>query len=399
MCRTCDLANPEGLPHEAGLSPEESRSLESQGFPEPGGLSRLVTHFGPGPEGPGGMSSALRAYAGLTLEGYRFQFVTTYDPALPAHSLAPFLRALGRLAVFPRAQFGITHFHLSKGGSFVREGMLLLLARARGLPICATIHSGAFPDYMTRHATLVRTVLSRADRVLVLSEPVRDLIQARLGIRDVMVLPNLVQLLHTGMTPAHCPPRVLFGGNVSTAKGVDTLLESWSLVRNRVPEAELVIAGPSRDVLPRPVPGVSWMGPVPHPRLLELLGASRVAVLPSRWEGMPMFALEAMALGRPLVATAVGTLPALVQDCGILVPVGDVSGLADALTVYLLDPARADQAGKKARERIESDFSPDGIARELKSIYDSLSRSVPCVGAPGALKQRKGVRKGEKPGA
>ena len=139
------------------------------------------------------------------------------------------------------------------------------------------------------------------------------------------------------------------------------------------------------------------MGPVPHPRLLELLESSRVAVLPSRWEGMPMFALEAMTLGRPLVATAVGTLPALVRDCGILVPVGDAAHLADALAAYLLDPARADQAGRTARERIESDFSPDGIARELKSIYDSLSRSVPRVGAPGALEQRKSVPNGRKP--
>lgn len=345
------------------------------------------------------MSSALRSYAGLTLGGYRFQFVTTYGPDLPVHSLVPFLRALGRLAVLPRDRFGIAHFHLSKGGSFVREGILLLLARARGLPICATIHSGAFPDFMARHATLVRTVLSRADRVLVLSESVRDQVQARLGIRDVMVLPNLVQPVHTARTPAQCPPQVLFGGNVSTAKGVDTLLESWPLVRDRVPEADLVIAGPSRGLPPRPVPGVTWMGPVPHPRLLELLGSSRVAVLPSRWEGMPMFALEAMALGRPLVATAVGTLPALVRDCGILVPVGDAALLADALAVYLLDPARADQAGKTARERIESEFSPEGIARELESIYDSLPRSVSRVGAPGALKQRKGVRNGKKSGS
>ena len=85
-----------------------------------------------------------------------------------------------------------------------------------------------------------------------------------------------------------------------------------------------------------------------------------------------MFALEAMAMGRPLVATAVGTLPTLVQGCGTLVPVGDASGLADALISYLRDPATADQAGKTARARIESDFSSEETARVLKRIYDSL---------------------------
>jgi asparagine synthase (glutamine-hydrolysing) len=343
-----------------------------RGFAPSSDRPHIVTHFGPNPDGPGGMSSIIREYSALNLEGYRQQFVTTFHPDYLLHSLGPFLRASWKILSQPKSSFGIAHFHLSKGGSFIREGLLLILAHARSLPCCVSIHSGAFPRFMHAHPRLVKTILSRADRILVLSPAsAMNLTQLNNSIR-ITVVPNLVHLGPQGSAPGKCAPRVLFGGDVSIDKGIDVLLRCWPDVLASQPECELVIAGPPRGFRPRPYQSVVWLGQVSRKRVFELLNESRVAVLPSRSEGMPMFVLEAMSMGRPVVASAVGTLGELLLNCGTVVPPSDPAALAHALLQYLLNPDLSDRVGSAARSKIEQSFSPRVIAGVLRDIYDSL---------------------------
>jgi len=318
------------------------------------------------------MSSVLRTYASLPLARHRFRFVTTYHPDYLLWSFGPFLRAFWLLCTRSQHDLGISHFHLSTRGSFVREGILVSLARHRGLPVCVTIHSGGFPGFLASFPRTVRTVLARADRILVLGKSIQDEIGNRTGITAVHVFPNAVLLPETFLPPSQCEHRVVFGGDVCIEKGVDVLLQAWPEVRQTVPDAELVIAGPCRGIRPRTLPGVEWPGPVPSRRLLQILAGSRVAVLPSRAEGMPMFVLEAMAQGRPVVATPVGTLPEILVDAGTIVPVGDSGRLAAALISYLMDCGFADRAGDAGRMRIKKDFGVHRTAQVLEHMYEGL---------------------------
>jgi len=356
---------------------------ESRASAEP---LRVVTHFGPGPDGPGGMSSVLRNYAAFPLQRHRFQFVTTYHPHYRLWSLRPFLQALWLLSTRPTQEIGIAHFHVSARGSFVREGILVGWARKRGVPTCVTIHSGDFPAFLAAHPRTVLSVLSHADRVLVLGNNVRAELERVTGISDTRVLPNAVHLGPPTQAPGECPPHVLFGGNISGEKGVDTLLACWPSVLKAVPESRLLVAGPFSDIQPRPLRGVEWLGPVTSDELLDLLARSRVAVLPSRKEGMPMFVLEAMAQGRPVVATAVGTIPDILADAGTVIPAGDGDALVAGLTTYLLDPARADRAGEEGRERVRKYFTSEQVARALEQVYDSLDDEK-VSGDPSSLRQ------------
>ena len=105
-----------------------------------------------------------------------------------------------------------------------------------------------------------------------------------------------------------------------------------------------------------------------------LLASIDVLVLSSRWEGLPMVLLEAMAMGRAVVATEVGGIPGVVRhgENGWLVPPGDASALAEAIARLARDPALRERMGRAARRTIEARFDGAEMARRLDRIYEEV---------------------------
>ena len=98
--------------------------------------------------------------------------------------------------------------------------------------------------------------------------------------------------------------------------------------------------------------------------------------LSSRFEGLPIALLEAMAAGRPCVATTVGGVPEVVTsgEDGVLVPPGDPDALAGVLTQLLTNPARREELGRRAARRA-ADFDLAAAVRRIENVYDeALSR-------------------------
>lgn len=110
--------------------------------------------------------------------------------------------------------------------------------------------------------------------------------------------------------------------------------------------------------------------------LPDLLGAADVVALSSAWEGAPLAVAEAMALGRPVVATAVGGMAEVVVDgeTGRLVPARDPVALADALSEVLDDPARAAAWGEAGRRRAEARFSMQSTATAIEAVFREVLR-------------------------
>ncbi|HZB23878.1 MAG TPA: glycosyltransferase [Gaiellaceae bacterium] len=108
----------------------------------------------------------------------------------------------------------------------------------------------------------------------------------------------------------------------------------------------------------------------------RVLAAADVVALPSWTEGLPMVVLEAMALGRAVVATPVGGTPELLEDgeTGLLVPPRDPKALATALRRLLEDDALRRRLGDNARRRVDERFTADATAREVLAIYDEVVR-------------------------
>jgi glycosyltransferase involved in cell wall biosynthesis len=107
----------------------------------------------------------------------------------------------------------------------------------------------------------------------------------------------------------------------------------------------------------------------------ELIGAADVVCLSSAYEGLPMVLLEAMALARPIVATAVGGIPELVgEDAGLLVRPGDAPALADALVELASDPARSVALGDAGRRRHRERYALEPmIEAYVEALRDVLA--------------------------
>ena len=173
----------------------------------------------------------------------------------------------------------------------------------------------------------------------------------------------------------------LYVGRLDPQKGLDTLLDAAAIVARACPDWHLALvgAGPIRAALeakaaslPDLAGRVHWLGrrgDVPG-----LLRGADLLVLPSRWEGMPNVVLEAMAAGRPVVATRVeGTEDLVVPGAtGWLVPPDQVKPLAEALIAAAADPERRRAFGRAGLRRVEAEFAPERVV----SAYDQLWAGV-----------------------
>jgi glycosyltransferase involved in cell wall biosynthesis len=173
---------------------------------------------------------------------------------------------------------------------------------------------------------------------------------------------------------------VVYAGRLSYEKGVDVLVEAVArLGRGRL---EIIGDGPERSQLEAlaaaRAPGrVRFHGRVPRERVLELLRAGAVAVMPSRChDNQPMAVLEAFGCGVPVVATNLGGLPELVAEgCGEVVPPDDPDAMAAALGRLLAQPERTWAMGRSARSKAEREFDPDRHLAGLERLYQRARRS------------------------
>jgi glycosyltransferase involved in cell wall biosynthesis len=165
-------------------------------------------------------------------------------------------------------------------------------------------------------------------------------------------------------------PVVGFVGRFTRDKGIDELLQAFSLLRERLPELRVLLVGdvekgdlPSLDVLQKVKtdPNIVCPGFVADPALYYQI--MDVLALPTRREGFPNAVLEANASGKPAVVTnATGAVDSVIDGVtGFIVPVGDSVALANALAKLLYDPCLAKSMGQTARDRAAAEFRQETI--------------------------------------
>lgn len=192
--------------------------------------------------------------------------------------------------------------------------------------------------------------------------------------------PDQVELLYNGADTAkitvteHDNGYVLYLGRLSAEKGVATLLQAHAMSQLKWP---LVVAGsgPLTESLKGRYAGVRFVGHLAGDALTDTIAGASVIVVPSEcYENCPMAVLEAMAFGKPVIGSRMGGIPELVVDgeTGLLFDSGDASQLRDCLNLVMAEPDRRRQMGRKARQRVEGEFSLQVHNTRLLTIYERL---------------------------
>ena len=192
---------------------------------------------------------------------------------------------------------------------------------------------------------------------------------------------------------------VLAAGNLVDKKGHRVLVDAAGLLsaRGTPVTVEIVGDGPLEERLQARIDSsslgevVRLAGPMPHGRLLGELASGRwhVVVQPSvvlpdgETEGIPVTLLEAMAHGVPVVASAIGGIPELLDgNAGLLVPPDDPGALADALARLAADPELRAELAESGRRRIAEEFEAGTVARRLSQLFETAASAPPVPDQP-----------------
>lgn len=298
---------------------------------------------------------------------------------------ALYMRSLGRWLV--RHQPDLIYASMLKHDAYVAVGA----GERLGVPVVLRPEgAGATGDLAwQRWGRFGRRIGERckaASAVVAISPAIRDeLVADGYDPAKVHDLPNGVPVPEEPWQPA--PPEVatkhaMYVGRLAPEKNLDVLIKSWAIVERVRPQAHLTLIGegPERPRLEGLIRSlglgscVDLAGAIDDPT--SALRLADLFVLPSREEGMSVALLEAMALGLPVVATAIPGNRGLVADGehGRLVPPGDPEAMASAILRRWSEPAEAQRMAEAARGRVVQDFSIEAMARSHLDLFARLVR-------------------------
>ncbi|MEO8069770.1 MAG: glycosyltransferase [Acidobacteriota bacterium] len=317
-----------------------------------------------------------------------------------AWAVAPLAMAAGWFKawrVATKKQATIMHAH------WVIPGGVMAAPAAGARPLVVSLH-GSDVFIAERHALAgraARAVFNRAAWVTACSDDLRTRAFA-LGAVDARseTLPYGVDVARFAPRPEArievrreldlgAAPVVFTAGRLVQKKGFGFLIDAVHGLAAAIPGVRVVIAGDGdmRAALSERASALgvrlSLLGGQTQDQVARLAAAADVIVVPSvhdvagNVDGLPNFALEALATGRPVVVTDVGGLPDLVTDgaTGRVVPERDPARLADAISALLRRPAEATRLGEAGRLMVARDFGWGRFAERLEQVYDRVSRS------------------------
>lgn len=324
-----------------------------------------------------------------TMEELRDEGIEVYPFYLPGE-VHPYMDALNavRIARIIRGQgVDVLHCHGFKAGVVGRAGAILA-----GCPKVYTVHnfvlssSHGFRDTML--SGLEKALSKRTEAIIAVSNALKLELE-----RKCRISGERISVIYNGVAPPSggdggkvrrrfgIEPEAVVVGSVARfipSKGIQHLLDAIPLIRNRCGDVRFIIVGtgPYEEALKMRARTLGVEGQVIFTGYVtsvwDYLAAMDIFVLPTLSEGLGISVLEAMAMGRPVVASNVGGIPEVVEHGrnGYLVPPGNSAALASAVISLIEDVHRRRIFGQEGRQRVMANFSVESMVRATGSLLE-----------------------------
>jgi len=273
-------------------------------------------------------------------------------------------------------------YSIGAGLFFVKDAV-----RKTDVPVAVTLHNESALMKSEGKSTVLADTLEAVSWVAGCSTAVLE--EARKLVPAIAERSSLIRnSFHLGeFTPNPVPTEpmsMLCLGRLVPVKGFDTAVSTLHAVHERFPDVRLEIAGygPERGRLEQLVAryglgnAVSFLGPVPPDQVLSVIDRASIVLMPSTTEGLPIAAIEAALVGRPIIATRVGGIPEIVRHgtTGMLTEPGNLVEFIEATKTLLEAPERAVEMGRAARQYARTQFGWPAYLDAHCQLYERLYR-------------------------
>lgn len=285
----------------------------------------------------------------------------------------------------------IVHIQTNSGFGFYEKSWIAFLAKILGRRTLLHVHGGNFREFYKNSSRLMKKVIRKSaeinDGIITASPQMRDnflyvgIPQEKISlIGNAVNLPNIFKKyqLKQEITILFLTRIVLAKGIIELIKAVNTLYESHKNIRLRivgVEEVETCNVIEFLKSIDNPT-YIKYIGPVSEEQKCIEFQNSDIFAFPTHIEDQSYAVMEAMSYGLPCVASNVGGVPSLIEDGknGILVIPKNVESLYNALNKLLNYPSLQREYGLAARKTIESGFTWNIRAKEIKSLYEGITK-------------------------
>lgn len=299
---------------------------------------------------------------------------------------------LGRLKewrkVLKQYPDAIIHYNFPLSApSILRDPLFMLEARRRNRKMVIHVHGGVFLTSLSTPWLLeriMRWVFQGKEPIIVLSESEKEALQSRFKCRNIVVLPNCIDLSEASKFKRQVPTLSMelgYLGRIAETKGMAELLEACKELKRQEIPFRLHLAG-NEEIEGQYLLSFEetlgdnfvYEGVVSGERKASFLKKIDTFVLPSYFEGLPMSLLEAMSFGSVPITTMVGSIPSIVEDGqnGIAIPSHSEAAIVEAVKQLLGDYSKRLALSAKAQQAIFSRFSPEEYTATLNGLYQCL---------------------------
>jgi glycosyltransferase involved in cell wall biosynthesis len=213
------------------------------------------------------------------------------------------------------------------------------------------------------------------DAYIAMTETMRDkFVQGGFSPEKIFVKSNFLE-------PDPLPGRgdgnfALFVGRLNQEKGIETLLKAWEIAKPDFP-LKVLGTGPLKDFVTASArsPSVEYLGWQSEEEVLKLMGSARFIVIPTEWyEGHPRTAVEALACGRPIIASRIGAMTEMIEDgrSGLMFTPGDADDLAAKLRWAMEHDERMAEMGREGRSLYTRRYTAPANYPQLRAIYQHV---------------------------